>query len=375
MAAANTSLPITPGGLQAMATQAAIGAGIDPNLFKALVTQESGWRPDATSPVGAVGLTQLMPATAKGLGVTNISDPAQNLRAGAQYLAQQIKTFGGNIPKALAAYNAGPGAVMKFNGIPPYAETQNYVNTIMGNYKKSGPYQSTTPTTPATPPPSAPGAPGWGALSTPAQRGIALGNLLQTNLRRTLGGPNATLMNSMRQLGVPGSVIGAIGGSMPNLNIKMPAPEEQAAVHDQLTNFTASTSGPNVKVSANAAGAVQLAKDYLGTPYVWGGDSTKGFDCSGLLQYVWAKQGVPIPRTTYDQFKQGQKISTGSLRPGDAVFFKGSDSKVVDGQLLPGHVGMYIGDGQIIQAPHTGTTVQITPLKDMSGYMGARRYA
>jgi cell wall-associated NlpC family hydrolase len=116
--------------------------------------------------------------------------------------------------------------------------------------------------------------------------------------------------------------------------------------------------------------AVALAKKAIGTPYVWGGESKSGFDCSGLLQYVWGKNGVNIPRTTYDQFKTGKAVAPNALRAGDAVFFKGSDSK----NGLPGHVGIYIGNGKFIEAPHTGASVQISTLAGYPGYMGARRY-
>ncbi|HEY8888950.1 MAG TPA: phage tail tape measure protein, partial [Clostridium sp.] len=108
--------------------------GISATLLDALVKQESGFRAGVVSPSGAVGLTQLMPGTAKALGVTNSYDPAQNLAGGAKYLKQQLDKFGGDISLALAAYNAGPGAVTKYNGIPPYAETQKYVKTILSDY-------------------------------------------------------------------------------------------------------------------------------------------------------------------------------------------------------------------------------------------------
>src|SRR5215471_2828071 len=133
--------PYTQGQLMNMATQAARQEGLDPQVFLSLVAHESGWNPDALSPVGAQGLTQLMPATARGLGVTSVNDPVQNLRGGARYLKQQLDAFGGNMNLALAAYNAGPAAVRKYSGIPPYAETQAYVRNIMGaapNYKIQG---------------------------------------------------------------------------------------------------------------------------------------------------------------------------------------------------------------------------------------------
>lgn len=118
---------------------------------------------------------------------------------------------------------------------------------------------------------------------------------------------------------------------------------------------------------------VSLAESFIGTPYVFGGESPEGFDCSGLLQYVFAKAGVSIPRTTYQQFQTGKPVGRGALRSGDAVFFTGSDP--MNG--LPGHVGLYMGGGKVIEAPHTGSTVQVASLAAMSaqdGYRGAREY-
>ena len=114
-------------------TAAAKKHGIDPALLAGLVKQESGFNPNAGSPAGARGLTQLMPATAAGLGVTNVLDPIQNLDGGAKYLRQQLDAFGGDVTRALAAYNAGPGAVQRYGGVPPYAETQNYVRIVQAN--------------------------------------------------------------------------------------------------------------------------------------------------------------------------------------------------------------------------------------------------
>jgi soluble lytic murein transglycosylase-like protein len=108
--------------------------GIDPLLLQSLIQQESGFDPNATSASGAQGLTQLMPSTAAGLGVTNPYDPTQSIQGGAKYLADQLQTFDGDPSLALAAYNAGPGAVEQYGGIPPYPETANYVQQVLARY-------------------------------------------------------------------------------------------------------------------------------------------------------------------------------------------------------------------------------------------------
>jgi soluble lytic murein transglycosylase-like protein len=126
-------------------TAAAKKHGLDPALLAGLVKQESGFNPNAGSPAGARGLTQLMPGTAAGLGVTNVLDPAQSLEGGAKYLRQQLDAFGGDVTRALAAYNAGPGAVKRYGGVPPYAETQNYVRAVQANaaaYRAASPSPS-----------------------------------------------------------------------------------------------------------------------------------------------------------------------------------------------------------------------------------------
>jgi soluble lytic murein transglycosylase-like protein len=111
---------------------AAARNGVDPSVLTGLIRAESNFDPNAGSPAGAQGLTQLMPATAAGLGVANPLDPVQSIEGGARYLRQQLDHFGGDVTKALAAYNAGPGAVERFGGVPPYEETQNYVRRVLG---------------------------------------------------------------------------------------------------------------------------------------------------------------------------------------------------------------------------------------------------
>lgn len=111
--------------------------GVRPALLRGLVEQESQFKIDAVSSAGARGLTQLMPGTARELGV-DPGDPAQALDGGARYLSQQLKRFDGNEELALAAYNAGPGAVQRYGGIPPFRETQGYVRKVLGNAARYG---------------------------------------------------------------------------------------------------------------------------------------------------------------------------------------------------------------------------------------------
>ncbi len=128
--------PVAPAQIDSLVEQNATTWQVDPALIKAVIANESGFNANATSGVGAQGLMQLMPATAAGLGVRDAYDPAQNVAGGARYLKGLLDRFGGDARLAVAAYNAGPGAVEKYGGVPPYAETKNYVQNVLASFEK-----------------------------------------------------------------------------------------------------------------------------------------------------------------------------------------------------------------------------------------------
>jgi cell wall-associated NlpC family hydrolase len=279
--------------------QAARDQGVDPALLKGLVQAESGFNPASVSSVGAQGLTQLMPDTAKGLGVTNPFDPLQNLEGGARFLAGALKRFGGNEQLALAAYNAGPGAVERYGGIPPYAETQAYVPRVLD------------------------------------------------------------FANQYRAQGF---------GQTPALATTTPGVAAPVAAPSGMALTTAVAAAP----SATAQNAIAVASQFIGTPYHFGGASpATGFDCSGLAQYAYGQSGVTLPRVAADQFKVGQPVDRASLQPGDIVFFQDSTGYIH-------HEGIYVGNNQFLQAPHTGDVVKISSLDDpyyAGQFAGGRRMA
>ena len=125
---------ITKAQIQGIISKVAQKYQVDEKLVNAVIKQESGFNPKATSHCGAMGLMQLMPNTAKELGVKDAYNPLQNIEGGVKYLSNLLKRYNGNTVLALAAYNAGPSSVDKYSGVPPYKETQNYVKNILANY-------------------------------------------------------------------------------------------------------------------------------------------------------------------------------------------------------------------------------------------------
>ena len=195
---------------------------------------------------------------------------------------------------------------------------------------------------------------------------------------------NAARASVESQLGQRKQLLGSIQGEIAHL--KQVEAERQAELRREVANRLAAqqqqqaqaTLAPTVPVTAPTptapppstapppthGGVVGIAMHYLGTPYVWGGASPSGFDCSGFVMYVFAQVGVSLPHSSYAQYGYGSAVSRGDLQPGDLVFFDGL-----------GHVGIYVGGGSFIHAPHTGDVVKISSLSGWyaSTYVGARR--
>jgi soluble lytic murein transglycosylase-like protein len=134
----NSSARVTtpmPAYLSSLIADASKQHGVDPRLVAAIAARESAYNPAAVSPVGACGVMQLMPATARFIGVSNVFDAKENVFGGVRYLRTLLDTFHGDLDLTLAAYNAGPGAVQKYNGVPPYRETRDYVRVVRARYE------------------------------------------------------------------------------------------------------------------------------------------------------------------------------------------------------------------------------------------------
>jgi cell wall-associated NlpC family hydrolase len=307
--------------------------------------------------------TEPMPGASSynSVGVRNYQTPQQGLAATIQTLKGPIGNYGPILDalrqgkdaraaaQAVANSQWGTGAgVLKVLGGGPATSPATATSTVPIPLKNTA-TPSVVPKTPSLSVPSQAqpniGAAlfGLGMFSPPQNPGDALSNLVgAVSMARTTAPPAAAPSNAAA-----------------------PPVDQATGAHGQ--NVTFHVEG---KQDARTGEAIDLAKQYLGTPYVWGGAHPGGFDCSGLLQYVWGKAGVQIPRTTYDQIKAGTPVAKNALQPGDAVFFTGSDP--MNG--LPGHVGMYIGQGKFIEAPHTGANVRISNIAGRSDFAGARRF-
>jgi cell wall-associated NlpC family hydrolase len=265
---------------------------VSPNLLGALLTQESGFNPKASSPVGAQGIAQFMPSTWETHGIDgnndgkrDVWDPQDAIPSAAKYLCDIAKDVG-DVPgnkqnNMLAAYNAGSGAVHKYGGVPPYKETQNYVRSISALAE----------------------VPSGGKMTTTEQAATAI---------------NA----ASGEIGTPYSW----GGG--------------------------NVSGPSTGSCCSPNGS--------------SGKSIKGFDCSGLTLYAYAKAGIALPRTAAQQYAASEPVKPGQQRPGDLLFYGSSPASIH-------HVAMYVGSGYMIEAPKPGTSVRFSPIDSMSDLYAVAR--
>lgn len=160
-----------------------------------------------------------------------------------------------------------------------------------------------------------------------------------------------TTLNPTAPMGVEGIDAPTLSLNAPTLTIPIASQQD----------FSAATQGSTVKFAGagsdstgKRAAVIAYAKQFLGTPYVWGGSSPGGFDCSGLMQYVFGKNGIPLQRVAFQQAAQGEHTSISNLQPGDMVAW-------YEGNTV-GHIALYLGNGQILEAPHTGANVRIRSL-------------
>ncbi len=253
-------------------------------------------------------------------GAVNLNDP------GVQ--ADLNKWLSGNAQPGKSSYIQGIESGMGAQPPFPASGVQNPQSGVPGRQKASGGLTGPSPAAPVTP--------------------------------QTFIAPNI------------GTLPGFVGAGEPLKNMPgIPKIGQVVLVHGPTK---AGTQAPPLKVvydhgvKPNAATneVVDFAREYLGTKYVWGGNKPGGFDCSGFVQWIYGHMGINLPRTTYEQVHSGVAVNPKHLKAGDIVFFE-------PGPNGPGHEALYIGGGKVIQAPHTGDVVRITPLSKMGGIVAARR--
>jgi cell wall-associated NlpC family hydrolase len=279
---------LTPGAVPAPYAHAVIEAaasctGVSAPVLAAQLEAESGWNPRAVSPADARGMAQFLPATWAGYGIdapapysgdgtADIWDPYDAIFSAAVYdcavMGMVAAVPGDPTSLTLAAYNAGPYAVIRHGGIPPYQETQRYVSTILERAAEMS----------------------AGIVAAPPAGGMG------------------------------------------------------------------------------AATAIAYAESKLGMPYLYGGTGPL-YDCSGLTQAAWAMARVQLPRTSREQWYAGPRVTASDLQPGDLVFYA---HDVTDPSSIH-HVALYIGEGRMIESPHTGAFVRYAPVLPRSDYIGAIR--
>lgn len=360
--------------LKAVAT-ASQKYGVPAELLAAQIQGESNWNPDAKSPAGATGISQFMPGTAKGYGI-DPKDPMQSIDAQGKMMSSLLKSYGGDQRLALAAYNAGAGNV-KNGKVPAIPETQNYVKNVLSyekNYPglKAGKWNNPGIPTKSGVPSTASTTPSNGTSqvtdlvdhdnAATAHRASQLPLISSLLNRPGVHNPGLDMLAQFQAAGQSTAALtGAAPANAPGVDINISPKAKQQGTNPSA--LAAKVAGPQ------AAKIVQLAQQYLGTPYKWGGsDPQNGFDCSGFVKYLYDKQGINLPRTTFEQVKSGVAVDRKELQPGDILFFNTAGANT--------HEGMYIGNNKFIQAPHTGDVVKISDLADpyyAKHYSTARR--
>src|SRR6266496_1657529 len=304
---------------RAIARQASVKYGVDPNFFEAQIKQESGFNPSARSGAGAIGIAQIVPKYHPGV---DPRDPIASLDYAAKYMSGLQKKYG-NYEQALSVYNSGRPDAYKD---PNFAkgQTYNYVKSIMGS--KRSPSRGTTIPVDAVQRLTE-------DIRTPDIKKQHAQDLLDFALGVSKGGDTAQLATKL--LGQTKRLVSSQGSLTP--------PRGNQAV---ASEYKPGLSG------AVADKVLAAAHNEVGKPYQWGsGPSTESFDCSDLIQYAYKQVGINLPRVTYDQIKVGHPVKWGEFQPGDLIFSHNG-----------GHVVMYVGGGKVIAAPHTGTVVQYQPV-------------